>query len=133
MSESQTPPPERLAEWKSALDALLRDIDAWASEQGWPVAWQPRLIHERTVGAYEAPDLNVKVPGGTLVVEVKGRDVAGGLDGRVDVLAWPQLHRMLLIRRGDRWLVKTDAGIDWPQPWGRQTFLDLARTLTQAA
>lgn len=132
MSDRGTLASDRLAEWKSTVDALIADIEAWSTEQGWPVARQPRTLSERAVGTYEVPDLNVRVPGGTLVIEVKGRDVARA-DGRVDLLAWPNLHRMLLIRRQDHWVVKTDAGLNWPKPWGRDTFLELAKALTQAA
>jgi len=36
-------------------------------------------------------------------------------DGRVDLLAWPSLNRMMLIRASDRWVVKTDSGVAVPE------------------
>ena len=38
---------------------------------------------------------------------------------------------MLILAEG-KWSVLTDSGIDWPEPWGRETFVELAISLTKA-
>ena len=60
------------------------------------------------------------------------RGIAKG-DGRVDLVAWPSLTRMLLIRVGDTWKIKTDSGVDWPEAWNWKTFERLTELLTTSA
>jgi len=118
-------------EWLAVTERLASDIEKWATELGWAVArLEGRTITEKGIGSYAAPDLRIKTPHGILDVEVKARRVVGA-EGRADLVAFPSLHRMLLVRIGNKWLVKTDAGIDWPRKWGKKTFVELAETLTK--
>jgi len=109
----------------------MANIERWAEAEGWDVARFQRTHHESAIGQYSAPDLRIRTPSGVLNVEVTARYVIGA-DGRADLCAFPSLHRMLLIRTKGGWQVKTDAGIEWPQEWGRKTFVELARKLTEA-
>jgi hypothetical protein len=117
-----------LRQWKSDIEQLLRDISEWAHSKGWMVVQESREHSETALGTYSVNDLNIKVPGGLLIVEVRGRNVVGA-EGRVDLYAWPALRRMMLIRQHGKWVVKTDDGIKWPEAWGQRTFLDLAQQL----
>ena len=56
-----------------------------------------------------------------------------GSKGRIDLYAWPTLYRVMPLRRSDdSWVVRTESGIDWPHPWGKETFVELARGLVKA-
>ena len=118
-------------EWLACIDKLLRQIESWVQDEGWEAAREDREITEELVGTYAAPVLKLRAPNGLLYVEPVARDVVGA-DGRIDVYAWPSLHRLLLIRQEGRWSVKTDSGVDWPEKWGRKAFLKLAESLTKA-
>jgi hypothetical protein len=74
------------------------------------------------------PELSVRLGGGHLIVEPIGRNIIGA-DGRVDITSFPSLNRMLLVRVDDKWVIKTDARIDWPLPWSKDAFLQLADIL----
>ena len=118
--------------WLRAVEHLLAKIERWAESEDWQVArLKPKELTEGGLGTYTVSDLRIRTPQGLLNVEVVARKVFGA-DGRVDLCAFPSLHRMLLIRDGRDWKVKTDAGIDWPKRWGKRTFLELAESLTKA-
>jgi hypothetical protein len=124
--------PETLrAEWLAAANSLLADISAWAAEQEWQVETGEQTLQEKPLGEYETLCLTIHAPAGDLVVEPVARCVPGA-EGRVDLYAWPSHHRVRLLRRAGRWVVRTDSGIDWPHPWSRDTFLELATALISA-
>ena len=87
---------------------------------------------EKSLGEYGTQRLLIHAQPGDLVVEPVARYVPGA-EGRVDFYAWPSHNRVRLLRRPEGWVVRTDSGIDWPHPWNRETFLDLARRLMAAA
>ena len=43
------------------------------------------------------------------------------------------MTRMLVIRTGGRWVLKTDSGVEWPEGWNQQTFARLVELLNAAA
>jgi hypothetical protein len=55
------------------------------------------------------------------------------MSGRIDVHAYPSLARMLLLRdpgaATNPWVVRTSDDVDWPQPWGEETFVQIAKGL----
>ena len=124
-------PPGAREAWVALVGRLMAKIEDWARGEGWEVARIVKTHQESAIGRYSAPDLRIRTDSGVLDVEVTARSVIGA-DGRVDLCAFPSLHRMLLIRTEDGWQVKTDAGIEWPRKWGRRTFVDLAKRLTEA-
>ena len=117
-----------LREWQDLVNALLNQIRQWSEEKNWTVVEQPKEITEDRLGTYSLPELTMRLPGGNLIVEPIGRDIVGA-DGRVDISSFPTMTRMLLVRDKKRWLVKTDARVLWPKPWGRSTFIELANLL----
>jgi hypothetical protein len=117
--------------WIALVEQLVHEVEGWAAERKWPVYREDKQIHESRLGAYTLPVLGVLAPAGHVQLEPVARYVARG-DGRVDLLAWPSLNRMMLIRVGDRWVVKTDSGVEWPEKWNRKTFIRLVDALNAA-
>jgi hypothetical protein len=118
--------------WLSRVQRLLSQIEGWAKQREWEIRQEEKAIAEDTTGSYLVPVLQIKLPAGVLYVEPVARYVIGA-EGRVDLYSWPTLQRLLLIRRDDKWVLKTDSLIDWPQTWSRKTFYELAENLTKAA
>jgi len=119
-------------EWLALLSDLLADVERWARNEGWDVRRDEKQIRERSLGGYTAHVLTIQTPRGRLMLEPVARSVASG-DGRVDLYAWPSLHRVWLVRRGDRWVPRTESAIDWPKQWSQRTFVELASALTAAS
>jgi hypothetical protein len=118
--------------WKSSVISLVDDITHWATRQNWAIAKHEKTITEDEIGTYTVPKLRLGTPNADLIIDPIARRVAGPVDGRVDIYAWPTYHRLILVRVGDQWSLKTDSGIDWPQPWTEKTFLELAQNLSSA-
>src|SRR5688572_19093947 len=94
-----------LAEWVGVVRQLVEQVGGWARDRGWAVTASERRLEESKYGAYEAPELAIRAPSGIVYLEPVGRDVAAA-QGRVDLLAWPSLTRMMLVREGDRWVLQ---------------------------
>lgn len=124
--------PDTLESWLDALRKLADDVKGWANNEGWSVKEEQRTITERGFGTYAAPRLRIRPPDGEVDLEPVGRYVLGA-DGRVDLFAWPSLNRMKLILKDETWQVFTDSNVAWPNPWGEQTFVGLARDLSSAS
>ena len=118
-------------EWCKLLESLFDQIATWAEEQGWLVHKDEKMLTEGSIGEYMAPDMVIRLPDGRVTVDVIGRDIVGA-DGRVDLSAFPSFSRMLLVRKGDKWIIKTDSGVRWPRPWNKDTFVELAKLLATA-
>lgn len=118
-------------EWVEALRVLCDEIKGWAEARHWFVHEDEKLLSEERLGRYAAPTLFIQSPQGRIQVDPIGRDILGA-DGRVDILSFPSLNCMLLLRVGGLWLLKTESGIDWPEPWNADTFFKLANALACA-
>lgn len=118
-------------EWLASLEALMSDLEEWARAAKWLVDRQEKEISETSLGTYAAPVLHFKTPSGVLYADPIGGDIVGA-EGRVNLCAWPSLHRVMLILTEGQWSVLTDSGIDWPEPWGQETFVKLGMDLTKA-
>ncbi len=118
-------------EWLDLLAQLTNTIKQWVQENEWLVAEQQKTITEDKLGTYTTCELHVRSPQGNLIVEPVARFVAGA-EGRVDISAFPTLHRFLLIRKDGRWQLRTDSGVPWPKEWSQTTFLELAKHLVAA-
>jgi hypothetical protein len=123
---------QQIADWKRAVEELNRQVEAWAADLGWPTARQKKVLHERALGSYEVADLSIKTPSGVMILDVKARDVVNA-DGRVDLYLLHNLNRILLVRKGEGWLLKTDTGVRWPKPWNKDTFAELPALVSSAA
>lgn len=117
--------------WLADVQCLLAEITLWANDEGWMVQKQEKQISEDYIGTYAVPTLFIQMPTGRIHIDPIGVNIIGG-EGRVDILAFPELTRMLLIRFGDSWRLKTDSRVDWPQPWGKKAFVDVAKALSKA-
>ena len=119
-------------DWQALVEDLMREIAKWAREEGWKVHTEQKRLNEENLGQYAVQDLSIQLPPeGRILVEVVGRNTVGA-EGRIDISAFPALNRMLLVRTGNHWKVRTDSGIDWPLPWEKKTFIDLAKVLAAA-
>ncbi len=118
-------------DWLFLIDKLLSQIEEWAGQREWQIRRDEKTVNEAVIGTYSVPVLQIKLPAGVLYVEPVARNVIGAR-GRVDIYSWPTLQRLLLIRQENKWILKTDSRIDWPKPWGRKTFYELAESLTKA-
>jgi hypothetical protein len=116
-------------EWLQAVDRIVQPVRQWAEKQGWKVTEDQREVREERVGTYQVSVLEIDTPQGRVILEPIARDVLGA-EGRVDLYAWPTLYRVMLLRRGDMsWVVRTESGINWPQPWEEATFVALVEGL----
>lgn len=109
---------------------MLADVRNWATSEGWEVEESETTITEQYLQTYAAPVLTIRLPNGRVHVEPVARLVLGA-EGRVDLFAWPSLVRVMLLRKGEIWIVRPEMGPSWPRPWGRDTFVELARLLVE--
>ena len=117
-----------LQSWVALIKQLSHQVESWAKERKWPVTRDYKQIEESRLGTYKVPVLNILTPSGIIHLEPVARNIARG-DGRVDLLSWPSLTRMMLIRVGNLWKIKTDSGVSWPQKWNQKTFVALTQQL----
>src|SRR4051794_36252396 len=94
--------------WRHAVTTLKEQVQAWAQARGWEVSERSQSVTDDSIGEYEVPILEVDTPKGRVVLEPIGRDILG-VNGRVDLYAWPTHYRIMLLRTGeDQWTVRTD-------------------------
>ena len=117
--------------WISLVGRLCRSIKSWSEEKGWHVEEHDKQITEDNIGSYVVPSLFIASPNGRIHIDPVGRNIIGA-KGRVDIYAYPTLNRLLLIRTSNKWKIKTDSRIDWPDPWGKETFIKIVNALTHA-
>ena len=104
---------------------LADDVQSWATQEaarGWRVETEERELAEEVVGgAYRVPVVTIHAPQGRLIMEPIARGTVGA-QGRVDLYAWPSLYRVMLLHKPHNheyeWVVRTESGLDWPQPPG---------------
>jgi len=119
------------AAWIGQVNELCAEVKRWAEEEGWAVQEAGKEIVEDEIGPYEVPFLVIQTPQGQIHIDPVGCNIVGA-KGRVDVLTWPALNRMLLVRVGRGWEFQTDSRVRWPQPWGKETFLEIVKALAAA-
>ena len=127
---------EAIQEWKAAVHTLFQEVQQWAAEErpDWQIESSSADVIEASSGSYVIPVLEISNLTGRLILEPVGRDVIGA-KGRIDLYAWPSLYRVMLLRSfvGDEWVIRTESGIDWPQFWGKTSFLTIADQLMSAS
>ena len=116
---------------RSRVWCLLETLFKWAKKEGWTVVADSGEITEQSLGTYAVEVLHIQANGGRLHVEPIAQSVPEA-DGRVDLYAFPSLHRVRLLKRGAQWVIRTESGIDWPKRWNEQTFIGLAKELAAA-
>lgn len=127
---------EAIAEWQSAVSAVLQQVREWIAEARpeWQIETSSADVTEESSGRYTISVLEIIAANGRLILEPVGRDVYGA-KGRIDLYAYPSLYRVMLLRNyaDGEWVMRTGSGIDWPQPWGKEGFLAVADRLLDAA
>jgi hypothetical protein len=115
-------------DWLALVEELIEQVESWAKKRGWGTHRDTKPIQESPLGRYRVPVLSILAPAGRVQLDPIAR-YAIKSDGRVDLMAWPSCNRVMLIRAGDRWKIKTDSGISWPQKWSQRTFVGLVESL----
>ena len=128
---------EAIREWTEAADSLFQQVQQWVAEdraQDWRISLSLVDITEESLGSYGTQVMEINTHGGRLVLEPVGRDVLGA-KGRIDLYAWPSLYRVMLLHsfKEEGWIIRTESGINWPNPWGRTSFLEVAEQLLSAS
>ncbi len=117
--------------WVTQVQELCEEVKKWAEEKSWSVHEDVKQINEDHIGSYQAPCLILQSPQGRVHIDPIGCEIVGAA-GRVDIFTWPALNRMLLVRTGDRWEIRTDARVAWEKPWCEDTFFAIVSCLDAA-
>ena len=128
---------KEIREWTAAVDILFRQVQNWiadAHSEGWQLTFSSAEVTEESLGSYGIRVMEINANPGRLILEPVGLDILGAR-GRIDLYAWPSLFRVMLLRsfQEDSWTIRTESGIDWPNPWGKDSFLAIAEQLLAAA
>ncbi|MBN2315205.1 MAG: hypothetical protein JXM79_14845 [Sedimentisphaerales bacterium] len=115
--------------WLLNVKDLFDTIRMWSESQGWSVHEDEKTISEDHIGSYKAPTLVIQCPSGRIHIDPIGCNIIGA-HGRVDILSFPSLNRLLLIRINGDWKIKTESRMDWPRAWSHEAFIDLVNSLT---
>ena len=119
-------PPVSNAQQRDAVANLAANLTEWSREQGWTVR---ATSEEIPLGDRELPWLFIGTPKGRIAVDpIDGKVI--GAEGRVDLISWPDLDVVMLLRRGDAWFAKTDGGSRRTDPLNRESFLEIVNRLT---
>jgi hypothetical protein len=118
--------------WQEAVGNVMDAVRAWARAAKWDVTEETVERSEERLGTYAVPVLTVYSEAGRLIIEPVARWTSPG-EGRIDVYSWPSMNRLLLTRLEGDWELMLENGVRWPNPWSRETFLDLAKALNVAA
>jgi len=115
--------------WIVQVSALIDDIATWCEKRGWSVSRSNKSVSEEYIGKYEVPCLTIHAPSVRLHIDPMGLNIIGA-EGRVDILAYPSLNRLLLVRKDDCWTLFTESRVPWPQEWGEDTFPDIVESFS---
>ncbi len=119
-------------EWIAAVDALLRDAEAWSRKQDWAVRRDPKTITEDRLGQYTVPRLLIHGVEGRLLLDPVARFVVGAT-GLIDFCVLPSYDAVAIVRTETGWQMHPPGVDDPPRPWSEQAFVEMARELLRAA
>lgn len=118
-----------LANWHADVQDLLHQIRAWSEARQWSVSTRPTTISEDHFGSYEMPMLDISSSEGKrFMVDPRYRLVFGAL-GRVDIIAYPSMECVMLLKKQDRWVLRSELGPIWPLEWNEETFEKVVESL----
>ena len=123
---------EKRDEWITEVNRFVDEVAAWAESAGWDVSRKIVTRNEYELGEYDVPSLSLGRPGDRVYLAPVARNITGA-DGRFDLEAFPGLTKLAIIRRGGRWHLRTDRGVDWPKNWSCDTLLQALDLLAKAA
>jgi hypothetical protein len=118
-------------EWIAAVEQLVSDAEAWATEQHWSVHRGPKTITEGRLGTYEVPALLIWAPAGRFVLDPIARFV-GGASGKIDLCVFPSCDSVMIVRTDAGWQVENNPRTI-SRPWSRQTFFQVLSELAEKA
>jgi hypothetical protein len=119
---------QRRLAWIARIEELIAEIASWSQAEGWQVERHEKTLREAAFGEYQAPCLQIHLPGGELSVNPIALQAVGA-DGRVDLEAFPTLSRVKLVGSPEGWKIITDSNVPIRSPWNRETFVQLAHDL----
>jgi len=122
-------------QWLDSLTLLADKVSTWASqEKGWRVeSTDTQSVSEELLGTYDVPVLTIHTPEGRLILEPIARNFPGS--GIVELYAWPSLFRVRLLQDqpGAEWEARIDSWYVVPRQWNRESFVQIAHSLLNAA
>jgi hypothetical protein len=118
-------------EWVAAVEQVVSDAEAWATEQHWFVHRGPKTITEGPIGSYEVPTLLIQAPAGRFVIDPIARYVIGAL-GEIDFCVHPSYYYVMIVRTDTGWQVRTNPETIG-RPWSKQTFFEVISELARKA
>jgi hypothetical protein len=118
-------------EWVAAVEQVVSEAEAWATEQHWFVHRGPKTIAEDPVGSYEVPSLLIQAPAGRFVLEPMGRYIVGAT-GEIELSVFPSYESVLIVRNDTgRHFVIDRPTVD--RPWSKEAFLEIVSELAKKA
>jgi hypothetical protein len=118
-------------EWVAAVEQVISDAEAWATEQHWFVHRDPKTITEDSLGSYEVPSLLIQAPAGRFVLEPRGRFITGAT-GAIELSVFPSYEWVLIVRNDTGWHFVIERPI-LDRPWSKEAFLDILSRLAKKA
>jgi hypothetical protein len=128
-------------EWIAAVEQVISDAEAWATEQHWFVHRDPKTITDDDNGPYEVPALLIQAPAGRFIFEPRGRSNIGatgdrrfivGAAGEIEWSIYPSYESVRIVRDDAGW----HFSIKRPtldRPWSKEAFLEVATELAKKA
>jgi hypothetical protein len=131
----------RRDEWVAAVEQVISDAEAWATEQHWFVHRSPKTLTEDDTGSYEVPTLLIQAPAGRFTLEPMGRYIIGatedgryivGARGEIEWSIYPSYESVPIVRGDAGWhFVIKRPTLD--RPWSKEAFLEIAKELAKKA
>jgi hypothetical protein len=118
-------------DWIAAVEQVISDAEAWATEQHWFVHRGPKSITEDPIGPYEVPTLLIQAPAGRFVLEPRGRFIIGAT-GAIELSVFPSYESVLIVRNDSGWHFVIERPI-LDRPWSKEAFLEILSQLAKKA
>ena len=118
-------------EWVAAVERVVSDAEAWATEQKWFVHRGPKTITEDPIGPYEVSTLLFQAPAGRFALEPMGRYIVGAT-GEIELSVFPSYESVLVVRKDGRWHFVIDRPT-LDRPWSKEAFLEIVSKLAKKA
>jgi hypothetical protein len=118
-------------EWIAAVEQIVSEAEAWATEQHWFTHRGPKTISEEPLGSYEVPTLLIQAPAGRFVLDPITRDVVGAL-GVIDFCVFPSYGSVRIVRTDAGWQIETNPKTIG-RPWSKPTFFEVISELAGKA
>jgi hypothetical protein len=122
---------EQRDNWIAAVEQVISDAEAWATEQHWFVHRGPKTITEDRIGSYEVPALLIRSPAGRFVIDPIARYVIGAL-GKIEFCVFPSYDYVMILRTDAGWQFETNPKTV-SRPWSKQTFFEVVSELATKA